>query len=291
MLKLTVLVAVGAVLALAIPSAPVASSAGLWQVDNRHSDAQIITDATTDYGKTKLNTTLGFARVIGRVDLENDDQAKSSINLTIYPSTSSTPLIGEDGKLRNQWFQNMSNHTLVCFHSKRVSQTSDGRLQADGDLVLTRVDRNVDATASAAYAGPVYGPPIINRVSQPATFIFDLPKQHNPGKKDAWASTSGSTNVSREVFPQLVRAVVSTYWPLVVQDENCETPSSTPEDYHGMQCTGTMLHAQALPEPPRSGNEEDLSAASNFNSIVGNNVTIKVHLRLVPNAGASMTGM
>ena len=68
----------------------------------------------------------------------------------------------------------MSNHTLVCFHSKRVVRTPDGRLQATGELTVTRVDRNVEAEPTEAYSGPVYGPPMIHRVSHEATFIFDI---------------------------------------------------------------------------------------------------------------------
>jgi hypothetical protein len=37
------------------------STTGSWQVDTRHSDAKLTTDATTDYGKTKINVALGYA--------------------------------------------------------------------------------------------------------------------------------------------------------------------------------------------------------------------------------------
>ena len=50
-----------AILGLDVPNRP-SSVTGSWQVDARYSDAKLVTDATTDYGKTKINTTLGFAR-------------------------------------------------------------------------------------------------------------------------------------------------------------------------------------------------------------------------------------
>ncbi|MFY9646810.1 MAG: hypothetical protein WAK29_16635, partial [Terriglobales bacterium] len=71
MLRGAVLFAVAGILAMGSPSKS-PSAAGFWQVDARHSDAQLITDATTDYGKTKIDITLGFARVNGRVALDND---------------------------------------------------------------------------------------------------------------------------------------------------------------------------------------------------------------------------
>jgi polyisoprenoid-binding protein YceI len=162
MLKHTAVFAAAVLLALAIlgldvPDKP-ASVAGSWQVDARHSDAQLTTDATTDYGKTKINVILGFARVSGTVRWYDADPAKSGVDFRIYPATSMSPIIGEDGKFLSHWLENLSNQTLVCFHSKQVVRTADGRLQATGELAVTRVDRNVAADPTEAYAGPVSGP-------------------------------------------------------------------------------------------------------------------------------------
>jgi polyisoprenoid-binding protein YceI len=266
------------VLGLDVPDKP-ASMAGSWQVDTRHSDAKLIADATTDYGKTKMNVALGFARVNGRVIIDDADPAKSSIDFRFYPATSMAPAIDEDGKFLSHWFENMSNHTLVCFHSKRVVRMSDGRLQATGDLTVTRVDRNVDATPSEAYSGPVYGPPMIHRVSHEATFVFDFPAADGSGRKESSIQASGSTSMFREDFPQLVRTVVSTYWPTLVQDENCQYPAAS-EAYSGAQCTGTYLSTSGLPEAPHAANGEDVGVQQNFNAIVGNHLTILVQLRL-----------
>jgi len=283
MFKNTVLVALAGVFALGVASKP-ASTGGSWQVDAHHSDAQLITDATTDYGKTKIDVTLGFARVNGRVELNNDDLSKSSFDFRIYPATSMSPAIDEDGKFLSHWLANLSNHTLVCFHSKQVTRRPDGRLQGTGSLILTRVDRNVDATPSEAYAGPVYGPPIIHRVSHEASFVFDLPATdgngQGSGSKDGEIMASGSTSMFREDYPQLVKAVVSTYWPLVVQDKNCQAPPSVGEDYSGTRCTGTLLEAPGLPAAPHAASGEDVGVAQDFDSIVGNHLNITVHLRL-----------
>jgi polyisoprenoid-binding protein YceI len=279
MYKYTLLLAAAAVLALGVPSTPI-PTAGSWQVDAGHSDAQLITDATTDYGKTKLNVTFGFARVNGRVELSNEDLAKSSFDFRLYPATSISPVIDEDGKFLNHWLANLSNHTLVCFHSKGAVRTSDGRLQTTGNLILTRVDRSIDATPNEAYAGPVYGPPVIHRVSHEATFVFDFPAANGIEQKNGAILASGKTAMLREDYPQLVRAVVSTYWPPVVQDENCRWPSSVGEDYHGAQCTGKLLSAPGLPEAPHAANGEDVGVTQNFNAVVGDHLNILVHFRL-----------
>lgn len=280
MLKWAALIAVAGMLAIDSPSkSPFAG--GSWQVDAHHSDAQLVTDATTDYGKTKINVTLGFGRVNGRVVVDNDNLAKSSFDFRIYPASAMSPDIDEDGKFLSRWLENLSNHTLVCFHSKGAVLTPDGKLKTTGTLVLTRVDRNVEATPSEAYAGPVYGPPMVHRVSHEATFVFDFPAAN--GKGDAIVAL-GKTSMFREDYPQLVRAVVGTYWPPVVQDERCQWPSNVGEDYHGAPCTGTLLEAPGLPEAPHAGSGEDVGAAQSFNALVGNHLAVLVHLRLMAKA-------
>jgi len=283
MLKRTAVFGVAVILALGVlglgRSTKPASMAGSWQVDTRHSDVQLTTDATTDYGRTKMNVTLGFARLNGRVKIDDGDPTKSSIDFRLYPATAMSPSIDEDGKFLSHWLENLSNQTLVCFHSKKVLRTPDGRLQATGELAVTRVDRNVEATPSEAYSGPVYGPPMIHRVSREATFIFDFPAAGN-GQKESSFKVSGSTSMFREDFPQLVRTVISTYWPTVVQDEHCQN-TDVSEAYTGPHCTGTYLSTSGLPEVPHAANAEDVGAGQDFNALVGNHLTILVHMDLM----------
>jgi hypothetical protein len=230
-----------------------------------------------------MNVTLGYARIYGRVKIDDGDPTNSRIEFRFYPATSMEPSIDEDGKFLSHWLENLSNQTLVCFHSKRVERRPDGRLQTTGELAVTRVDRNVEATPSEGYAGPVYGPPVIHRVSREATFVFDLPAAGASEQKPSSIQASGSTSLFREDFPQLVRTVVSTYWPPVVQEENCQAPDAN-EAYSGSQCTGTYLATAGLPEAPHATNGEDIGVQQNFNGIVGNHLTVLLHLRLMANA-------
>jgi len=90
----------------------------------------------------------------------------------------------------------------------------------------------------------------------------------------------------REDFPQLVRTVVSTYWPTLVHDEHCQNPDVS-EAYSGPQCTGTFLEAPGLPGN-YAANAEDVGVSHDFNAIVGNHLTILVHLRLAPKGSAEL---
>jgi polyisoprenoid-binding protein YceI len=279
-----------ALLALAIPGSPV-SPTGTWQVDTKHSDAQLLTDATTNYGKNKLTFTIGFTRVSGAVRLDKNEPANSKFDFRMYPATSMTPPIDEQGRVKAQWFANLANHTLFCFHSKGVTPTAEGRLRTTGTLILTRVDRNVDVTPTEAYAGPVYGPPVIHRVSHEATFVFDFPDTTgNKAQKDGAVLATGTTKVVAEDFPQLLKAVVGTYWPPVVQDMNCNLPTGVGEAYEGTKCTGTMLHAPGLPEESQSAVGEDYPAPSDFNAILGQQLNIVVHMQLTQAGGAQAAG-
>jgi polyisoprenoid-binding protein YceI len=285
MLKHTAVFAVAAILGLGAlglgpPDKP-ASLTGSWQVDTRNSDAKLITDATTDYGKTKINIALGYARIRGVFKVDDADPTKSSIEFRFYPATSMAPTIAEDGKFLSHWLENLSNHTLVCFHSKRVVRTPDGRLQATGELTVTRVDRNVEMTPNEAYAGPVYGPPVIHRVSREATFVFDLRDANGSGQKEGSLQASGSTSMFREDFPQLVKTAVSTYWPPLVQDETCQVPDAN-EAYSGSRCTGTYMATEGLPAEPHASSGEDVGAQQNFNALVGEHLSILLHIHLSP---------
>jgi hypothetical protein len=73
MLKHTAVFAVAVILGLGVlglgaPNKPV-SMAGSWQVDTRHSDAKLITDATTDYGKTKINVARATAAKLSEIGI------------------------------------------------------------------------------------------------------------------------------------------------------------------------------------------------------------------------------
>lgn len=275
------------VLALAAPGKPVAPT-GNWHVDSRHSDVQLITDGTTNFGKAKTEFTVGFARATGIVKLDGTDPTKSEVHIDFYPATAMEPTVDHDGKVNREWFADRANNMMICFHSSSTALTSNGRLEAKGLLGMIRVDRNVELTASEAYAGPVYGPPILHHVTHEVTFVFDLPSAGGSGKADP-VRMKGSTKLAQEDFPQFFRAVIATSWPAVVQDRNCRA-SGTGEAYGGEVCTGTFM-VPSFPTGPGTTASEAFPGPRDFNTITGQHMTIAAHLRLKPaGSGAQASG-
>lgn len=269
-----------------IPVGTPVPPSGSWQVDNGHSDARLSVDGTTNYGKTPFVFTLGYTRAIGSVRLDKDVAANSVINFKLYPAGSMAPMIDKDGKVSKSWLVgNLSNHTLICFDSKSVTAVGDDKLTATGILTLTRVDRNVEMTPDESYSGPVYGPPIIHRVTRPATFLFLIPP-----KGDGEILLKGTTRVNKEDFPQLITSVINTNWPPVVQDKKCQVTSAPgAEDYAGAACTGKLVDdGSTVPQTPSGVNgAEDYGTPSNFNSVTAQRLDIHVHLKLTQSGATS----
>jgi hypothetical protein len=128
-------------------------------------------------------------------------------------------------------------------------------------------------------------------LSREATLVFDPPADGSAHKGSVTA-VSASTMVFREDFPQIVKAALNTYWPPLVQDENCSLPSGLPsESYSGAKCTGTFMQGPNLPEDPGTHIGEDYPGSQNFNEQVGQRLKILVHMVLQPRgAGEQMAG-
>lgn len=270
-----------AMLLFVVPTKPLAPIS-VWHIDSRHSDARLAEDGATDFGKTKMDFTIGFTRITGTVRLDPSNPDDSKFDFSMYPGGTVAPAIDEEGKIRSDWVANHANTTLICFHSKGAQRAADGRWKTTGNLVLTRIDRNVELTPNEGYSGPVYGPPILHRVVKEASFFFDIPPAISSHDRDGGFMIDGHTHVVREEFPQLVKAVVATAWPPVVKDKNCDIPVGVGEGYSGAMCTGTFLEAPPLPEVPHAANGEDLPGPPGFNSVTGARLDIIVRLRLTP---------
>jgi polyisoprenoid-binding protein YceI len=293
--KSKVLAACLAILTL-VTIVPFASAEGdSWALDSGSSSVRIFQGSRSD--PNSVNT--GVARVTGNVSLKPDDLNNSVVDLSIYPSDENWEhtLHGET-ILPAGFVPDATEHTLLTFNSKEIVVSADGKLRVTGDLTLTRVERSITLTASEAYAGAVYGDPVIHSETREITFLFPslngdplsgslrLAAQETQSELEVL----GASPVVREDFPELLTAIRGTNWPSVVSNETCTMPSGVgAEDYSGAQCSGTVIATTSnancrMPVPVG----EDYSGAL-CSPPSGDQTTIALDLKLMPSNSETAT--
>jgi hypothetical protein len=253
------------VLLLAATTASIAAHAqDGWQIDPKYSVA------TLSLGSGASQLQIGLARVSGEVVFESSDPGDPIVTLKIV------------GDAREADYASMS------FSSKRSAIRADGKVTVTGDLSVTRVERSVTMEPNEAYAGPQYGEPVARTTTRQITLIFSDPRQV-PSQNGAM-HFSGRSTVSREDSPDLLDAIALDDWPSqLINDEKCENPSTIGEDYHGPECTGTVIASVSNAMVP-SGNPgaEDFSGFEPTVSPDRNKAMIALDLNLTPMSASSV---
>jgi polyisoprenoid-binding protein YceI len=268
---------------------------GMWSLDSSTSTAVLFQGSAQD--PLSLNT--GVARVTGEVSL-GTDLDHSVVDLSIFPADEDWDgALTLESDLPTGYVPDATDHTLLTFKSKRILKTKDGNLEVIGDLTLIRVERSVTMTPTEAYAGPVYGDPVIHTETRETTFLFPSSSANvlsgpstsaTPQTKGA-PEVSGATRIGYEDFPQLLNAIKETNWPTVVRNEDCQMPSTIGADYSGPRCTGTVIAAvnDANCQMPGSVGEDYSGAVCT--PAAGNQTTIVLDLKLLPSGSEQVAGM
>lgn len=280
MLKHIAQYVVSAVLATAF-SLPSSAQDNTWQIDFNHSYARLSAGVSAN-----SNFTLGAARVSGTVNLDTKDPVKSTLVFNIYPAGIYPPAVNPDAKLKIDSLSDVANYTLFSFHSRRGALTPDGKLELTGDLTLTHVERAATFMPSEGYTGPLYGDLVIHTVTREAKFVVEIPgpadRQRQVNKR---TEISALASIKDEDFPQLQTSIVDASWPPLVQDENCQMPSTVGEDYQGAVCRGTPLNMPSFRELPVVVGEDyhgpDTLTAQRGDKV---KVMIAVHLEMAEEA-------
>jgi polyisoprenoid-binding protein YceI len=219
-----------------------------WILDSSRSNARLFQGSRTN--PDSVNT--GVARVTGKVKLDTNDLEVSFLDLSICPADEDWErALSSEGTLPTGYVPDATDQTLLTFKSTRILRTGDGRLEVIGDLKLTRVRRTVTATPTEAYAGPVYGDPVIHDETREITFLFpSVSAAHLSGPfTPAMVRTKevleivGSARIDGEEFQELLSATKETSWPPVVQNKECHIPSTVGEGYSRALCGGTLIAA------------------------------------------------
>jgi polyisoprenoid-binding protein YceI len=266
----------------------------IWTLDSSTSNARLFQGAKATPGS--VNT--GVARVTGKVTVDTNDPDNSIFNLSIYPADEDWGrALNPEGALPTDYVPDATDQTMLTFKSTRIVRTGNGRLEVIGDLTLTRVERTITAAPTEAYAGPVYGDPVLRSDTREIRFLFPslsagfLPGSLTPVmlKNEDALEIVGAARVGHEDFPELLGAIRETNWPSVIQNKHCHMPSTVGEDYSGVQCTGTLIAATSYDNCQMASAGEDYSGPV-CTPATGNQTTIILDLKLLhtmlePSAG------
>jgi len=220
-----------------ISAMPVAAQNNTWRIDSEHSTARLFL-ASSKTPDAVVNVEI--ARLSGMVDGIGGDPKASAFDFTIYPADETTvPTSSEEtrGDLPDA-----DAYTVISFKSKRVVPTGGANFRVTGDLTLTYIERSTTYDATEAYAGPVYGPPVMHSETREAVFAFQrMSAPTSQTLNERAAELSGSSAITAEDFPELVSAVSATDWPALVADEQCVMPLDIGEDFSGPRCSGEAV--------------------------------------------------
>jgi hypothetical protein len=219
-----------------------------WILDSSTSNARLFqsSKAMSD----SVNT--GVARVMGKVKLDSNDLDASFFELSFYPADEDWGhALSPEGTLPTGYAPDATDQILLTFKSTRILRTGNGQLAVIGNLTSARVEHNAIATPTEAYAGPVYGAPVIHNETREITFLFpSASAAHVSGPLTPAVQQTkgvleivGAARVDREEFPELLTAIKDTNWPPVVQSKDCHMRSTVGEDHSGAVCMGTVIAA------------------------------------------------
>lgn len=217
-----------------------------WILDSSKSNARLLQGSRADSDSVNA----GVARVTGKVKLDANDLDASVFDLSLYPADEDWGLaLGPEGTLPDGYVPDAQDQPLLTFKSTCILRTGNGQLEVIGDLTLIRVERNVIATPTEDYAGPVYSDPVIHNEAREITFLFpSVSAAHLSGpltraipQKEGVLEVVGSARVDREEFPELLNTIKKTNWQPVVRNKDCHMPSMVVRDYSGAVCTGTLI--------------------------------------------------
>ncbi len=109
-----------------------------WNIDPAHSVAEF---------KVKhmmiSNVKGKFSGISGKLSLDDDDIARSTVEATIPIETINTADAQRDGHLKSADFFDAEKFPVMTFQSTRVARTAPGEFSVIGDLTLHGVTRTV----------------------------------------------------------------------------------------------------------------------------------------------------
>ncbi len=117
---------------------PASAATTTWQIDPAH------TAAGFSVKHLMISTVRGqFKGVNGTINWDDQDLAKSTVEVTIDAKTIDTSEPMRDKDLRSDKFFDSEKYPTITFKSTKVEQVSAGKLKVTGDLTMHGVTKSV----------------------------------------------------------------------------------------------------------------------------------------------------
>ena len=135
--------------AAALPLSALAETA-TWNIDPAHSDTSFAIKHLV------ISTVRGhFGKTTGTLQIDEKDQAKSSVEATVDTTTIDTRVAARDADLKSENFFDVAQYPQMTFKSTKVAKAGKGKLKVTGDLTVKGTTKPV--TWDVTYSQPVKG--------------------------------------------------------------------------------------------------------------------------------------
>jgi polyisoprenoid-binding protein YceI len=142
---------------------PAAAATTTWQIDPAHTAAGFAVK------HLMISTVRGqFKGITGTVTWDDQDNSKSSIDVTIDATTVDTSEPMRDKDLKSEKFFDVARYPTITFKSKKIENVSAGKLKVTGDLTIHGVTKEVALDVEGP-SNPVQDPWGNTRVAASAT--------------------------------------------------------------------------------------------------------------------------
>lgn len=136
----------------AILAVPAFAATTTWTLDPNHTNAQF---TVRHLGISNVQG--DFTKISGTVQLDDQDLANSSVDVTIDVNSIDTRVAMRDNDLKSEHFLNAAMYPTITFKSTKVEKTADG-YKVTGNLTIRGVTKEVVlnvGTLSAARKDPM----------------------------------------------------------------------------------------------------------------------------------------
>jgi polyisoprenoid-binding protein YceI len=117
------------------------SLASVWDIDSSHSSAEFAVK------HMMVSTVKGrFDKVTGTLNLDDKNPTKSTVELTIDPTTIDTHEAKRDGHLKSPDFFDVAKYPTITFKSTKIDKAGKGKFKVIGDLTMHGVTKPVTLT-------------------------------------------------------------------------------------------------------------------------------------------------